>query len=145
MPAMTLAMSSLKGHPATPARAGRASFLVKEFDFVHLSAGDLLREERGNPSSQYGELISSYIKEGKIVPVEITVNLLLNAMNKSSKSGRSSFLVDGFPRNADNIEGWERVVGDKASVLGCLYLDCPESVMESRLLERDKTSGRTDE
>jgi UMP-CMP kinase len=116
--------------------------LVEEFDFVHLSAGDLLREERANPSSQYGELISSYIKEGKIVPVEITVQLLLNAMNKS---GRSAFLIDGFPRNADNLSGWERVVGKQAQVLGCLYFDCPEAVMEARLLERGKTSGRTDE
>jgi UMP-CMP kinase len=120
----------------------QCSNLVEEFDFVHLSAGDLLREERANAASQYGELISSYIKDGKIVPVEITVKLLLNAMNKS---GRSAFLIDGFPRNADNLAGWERVVGKQAQVLGCLYFDCPEAVMEARLLERGKTSGRTDE
>ena len=41
------------------------------------------------------------ITEGKIVPVEITVELLLNAMRKSASN---HFLVDGFPRSIDNYE-----------------------------------------
>ena len=51
--------------------------LLKEFGFVHLSAGELLREEQKS-GSENGELIDTYIREGKIVPVEITVNLLDN-------------------------------------------------------------------
>ena len=46
------------------------------YPFVHLSAGDLLREERKTPGSQYGELIDEHIKNGTIVPVEITCSLL---------------------------------------------------------------------
>ena len=45
--------------------------IIKDFPFEHLSAGDLLREERAS-GSENGDLIESYIKEGKIVPVEIT-------------------------------------------------------------------------
>lgn len=41
-----------------------------------MSAGDLLREERAREGSEFGQLIANYIKEGKIVPVEITINLL---------------------------------------------------------------------
>lgn len=48
---------------------------AQEYGFVHLSAGDLLRAERASGSKD-GDLIESHIKEGKIVPVEITVNLL---------------------------------------------------------------------
>ena len=48
---------------------------LKEFGFVHLSAGELLRQEQ-KCGSENGELIDTYIREGKIVPVEITVNLL---------------------------------------------------------------------
>lgn len=69
--------------------------LVKEFEFVHLSAGDLLREERNRPGSAYGELINNYIAEGQIVPMEITIALLHAAM---VKSGSKRFLIDGFPR-----------------------------------------------
>jgi adenylate kinase family enzyme len=48
----------------------------QKYGYTHLSAGELLRDERKNPDSQYGELIEKYIKDGKIVPVEITISLL---------------------------------------------------------------------
>lgn len=48
-----------------------------------LLAGDLLRAERERPGSEYGDLINNYIKEGKIVPMQITINLLKNAMVSS--------------------------------------------------------------
>ncbi len=81
--------------------------LAKTFDYVHLSAGDLLREERHRPGSQYGDLINHYIAEGLIVPMQITIGLLKNAM---LKSGKSRFLIDGFPRDiAQGIE-FERLV-----------------------------------
>ena len=53
---------------------------MEDFDFSHLSAGDLLRAEQDRPGSQYGELIRTCIKEGTIVPMEVTVKLLENAM-----------------------------------------------------------------
>lgn len=43
--------------------------LVRDFGFVHLSAGDLLREEQNREGSEFGELIKTYIREGKIVSV----------------------------------------------------------------------------
>lgn len=51
-------------------------FCTQNYSYTHLSAGDLLREERSRKGSEFGQLIDSYIKEGKIVPVEITINLL---------------------------------------------------------------------
>ena len=74
--------------------------LVKDHGFKHLSAGDLLREERDSGSPD-GDLINSIILEGKIVPVDITVNLIKKAMQKQGWTD-SKFLVDGFPRNEDN-------------------------------------------
>lgn len=58
----------------------------QKFGFVHLSAGDLLREERAKPGSEFGDLIEGHIKNGTIVPVEITCSLLERAM-KVSNSG----------------------------------------------------------
>lgn len=55
---------------------------MEAFGFKHLSAGDLLREERAREGSQFGALIEDYITNGKIVPVEITCSLLENAMIK---------------------------------------------------------------
>ena len=48
---------------------------MQKFGFVHLSAGELLRQERDSGSKD-GNLIQDCIKEGKIVPVAITISLL---------------------------------------------------------------------
>lgn len=83
-------------------------FITEKYGYVHLSAGDLLREERMKPNSKYGELIEKFIKDGKIVPVAITCSLLNNSM-QTSDSPHKRFLIDGFPRNQDNVDGWNEV------------------------------------
>jgi hypothetical protein len=55
----------------------------------------------------------SYIKDGKIVPVEVTVSLLSKAIFSSPSW---NFLVDGFPRNMDNFNGWFDAIGDECDV-----------------------------
>ena len=58
--------------------------LVAEKDFVHLSAGDLLRAEQSREGSKVGQMIKDYIKEGRIVPMEVTIGLLKAAMQEVS-------------------------------------------------------------
>ncbi|KAF9987008.1 hypothetical protein BGZ65_005422 [Modicella reniformis] len=113
--------------------------LVRDFGFVHLSAGDLLRIEQERPGSQYGELIKTHIKEGKIVPMEVTIALLENSM---LASGQSRFLIDGFPRKMDQALKFEETVVPSEFTL---YFECPEEVMLKRLMKRGETSGRADD
>ena len=82
----------------------QCSKIVEKFGYQHISAGDCLRAERKNPNSKNGALINQYIKEGKIVPVEITVKLLKKAMDASEKT---KFLIDGFPRSLDNLQAFD--------------------------------------
>jgi UMP-CMP kinase len=56
--------------------------LVRDYGFTHLSAGDLLRAEQDRKDSQFGDMIKDYIKSGRIVPMEVTVHLLENAMTE---------------------------------------------------------------
>jgi UMP-CMP kinase len=117
--------------------------LVRDYGFVHLSAGDLLREEQDKEGSEYGQLIKDYIKDGEIVPMEITVKLLENAIrSKSGKDTTDKFLIDGFPRKMDQAVFFEQSVCPSRCTL---FLDCPEDVMRERLLNRGKTSGRSDD
>lgn len=115
--------------------------IQEQFGYVHLSAGDLLRAERES-GSELADMINTYIKEGKIVPAEVTVRLLRQAMEKS---GSNKFLIDGFPRDLQNLECWKTQMSSLADVQFLLFLDCPHEVMTARLLERGKTSGRTDD
>ncbi|XP_078317843.1 UMP-CMP kinase-like [Crassostrea virginica] len=116
--------------------------IVREYGYVHLSAGDLLREERQRPGSQFGEEIETHIKNGTIVPVQITCSLLKRAMENS---GKDRFLIDGFPRNQDNLDGWNKEMSDVATVIRVLFFNCPEEVCVDRCLSRGKTSGRADD
>lgn len=82
------------------------------------------------------------------MPVEISLALLRDAMDRAfsnSDVGAPVFLVDGFPRNFDNLEGWARTMSRHASVLGALVFDCPAEELERRILSRGETSGRSDD
>lgn len=116
--------------------------LVQDKGFVHLSAGDLLREEQKRDGSKYGDLIAQCIKDGTIVPQEVTVALLEQAIQNGYKSGKNRFLVDGFPRKMDQAHTFEDTIVKSAFTI---FFECPEQVMLQRLLERGKTSGRTDD
>ncbi|XP_044726858.1 UMP-CMP kinase [Chrysoperla carnea] len=117
--------------------------IVKEFGFDHLSAGDLLRAERQTPGSPDGELIEQHIKEGKIVPVEITCRLIEKAMNVSKND---KFLIDGFPRNEDNLIGWNKQMSEKVQLLFVLFFECDEKTCTERCLSRGAAgSGRSDD
>lgn len=121
----------------------QCSMISKEYDYVHLSAGDLLREERQRPGSEYGEMIEEKIRNGEIVPVEVTCSLLHKAMQKS---GKERFLIDGFPRNQDNMDGWERVMSDKTKLLFVLFFECSREICTERCLRRGAAgSGRSDD
>jgi len=125
----------------------QCSKIVDHFGFIHLSAGDLLREERARPDSKYANLIEEYIANGKIVPVEITCSLLENAMIKTKKEcGKNSFLIDGFPRNEDNLSGWTKQMAAKVNLLFVLFFDGPTELFINRCLKRGQAgSGRTDD
>ncbi|KAF4581018.1 Uridylate kinase [Ophiocordyceps camponoti-floridani] len=119
--------------------------LVDQYAFTHLSAGDLLRAEQDRAGSQFGDLIRSHIKDGLIVPMEVTVQLLENAMTEAmARPGPrpARFLIDGFPRKLDQAYRFEGSVCEPSLVL---FYDCPENVLRDRLLERGKTSGRADD
>lgn len=125
--------------------------MVKDYGFCHLSAGDLLRAEQNREGSEFGALIQKCIKEGTIVPMEITVKLLENAMSSALEEvrsgdgwgeGRGRFLIDGFPRKMDQAVMFEEQVCPSSLVI---FFTTSEEVMLKRLLERGKTSGREDD
>ena len=44
------------------------------------------------------------------------------------KSGKEKFLIDGFPRNKNNLDGWNRMMGEKTQLQFVLFFDCDEQV-----------------
>jgi adenylate kinase family enzyme len=112
--------------------------LMKEFDLCHLSAGELLRKERQSGSPQ-GQLIESFLVEGKIVPVSMSLSLLKREMDNRRDQ---IFLIDGFPRNQDNVNGWDKDMKDCTEILGVLYFDCSEQVLTQAFSAADISVSR---
>ena len=92
------------------------------------------------------DTIEAHLTKGEIVPNEITVTLLKKAMeNATRRTGKINFLIDGFPRSLDNLEGWYETFGRDAELPTMLYFECPYDVLEQRILGRAKYSGRSDD
>jgi UMP-CMP kinase len=72
----------------------QCAHIVTDFGFVHLSAGDLLRDEQ-KKGGKTGEMIKKIIADGAIVPVAVTLGLLKDAMTEHQAAGRNRFLIDG--------------------------------------------------
>jgi adenylate kinase family enzyme len=122
--------------------------LVRDRAYVHLSAGDLLRDEVQSGSA-LGQECHAIMKEGKLVPQEVIIRLLREAMERAVAAAESAggalpvnVLIDGFPRALDQAGMFERLICAPELVL---FFDCPEDVMEARLLKRGESSGRADD
>lgn len=127
---------------------GTQSALMEEhYPVVHLSVGQLLRDEQSKEGSLHRDLIEQSLVAGQIVPVEISLQLVQEAMNEAASihGDQILFLIDGFPRNFDNVAGWARVMPETAALAAVLVYQCPLQVLEGRILERAKVSGRSDD
>ena len=116
--------------------------IVEKYNFIHFGAGDLLREEI-KKGTEEGKLIKSIMSEGKYVPAKITCGLIKKAMDIYGKE--KIFLIDGYPRNQDNIDAWEETFRNNYVLVASIILSCNEEELEKRLLERARTSGRIDD
>lgn len=122
----------------------QSDLLQQNYPTVHLSVGELLRNEQSKQDSPYREVIEQALVGGKIVPVEISLNLLRQAMQEQSEK-QVIYLVDGFPRNYDNLNGWCDIMNDSTALWSVLVYQCPLKVLEERILKRAEDSGRSDD
>lgn len=116
-----------------------------QLGWTHLSTGELLRAEleAGGPTAAS---IEQHMTAGQLVPNEITVTLLRDAMERITRTtGKTNFLLDGFPRSMDNLEAWYEIFGREAELPKMLYFECPYPILEKRILGRARYSGRSDD
>ncbi|KAG5563101.1 hypothetical protein RHGRI_005746 [Rhododendron griersonianum] len=81
-------------------------------------------------------MIKSFKMDGKLVPVEIVIELLHKAMHKR-KDGK--FLIDGFPRNEENRVAAENIMKIEPEFV--LFFECSTETMTKRLLNRNQIDG----
>ncbi|MFN3669593.1 MAG: nucleoside monophosphate kinase [Brevundimonas sp.] len=116
-----------------------------QLGWTHLSTGDLLRAElkAGGPTT---DLIRQYVDAGALVPDEIVVGPLKDAIERTiRRTGDLNFLIDGFPRSFGNMDAWHTVFGDDGDLPRMIYFECPLEVLTGRILGRAQYSGRSDD
>lgn len=116
-----------------------------QLGWVHLSTGELLRAEH-TQGGIHTAVIEKCLAEGVLVPDEIIVTLLKQAMETVTRTtGKTNFLLDGFPRSLSNLEAWFEGFGQETSLPKMLFFECPFEVLEQRILSRAKYTGRSDD
>jgi len=74
--------------------------IVEKYGLLHLSSGDILRQERA-AGSALGRKAQKYMDSGELVPDEVIVEMMAGAIKKTSESG---FVLDGFPRTVNQAD-----------------------------------------
>ncbi len=101
------------------------------------STGDLLRAKKKEDSEE-ARALAKTMAEGKLVTSSTVVKLMRDYMGKSRKN---IFLADGFPRSQENVDEWNKQLGDKVDVRFLLLFDLDGETMLKRLLYRASKSA----
>ena len=122
----------------------QASVLKEKFELVHISTGDVFRYNISN-QTELGTLANSYMDKGELVPDSVTINMLADEVDRSIDKAKG-YIFDGFPRTTAQAEALDNLLSEKGmQVDATIALEADEDELTARLLERGKTSGRTDD
>ena len=121
----------------------QASFLKEQFNLVHISTGALFRTNIKNETA-LGLLAKSYMDQGDLVPDQVTIDMLEAEVDQNPQA--EGFIFDGFPRTEAQAEALDIFLKEKnLSISATIALEAADDVLVERLLERGKSSGRTDD
>jgi adenylate kinase len=121
----------------------QSAFISEKYGLEHLSTGDLLRAEQ-KTQSDLGKLIESYISKGNLVPDDLIITMLAKVLD--TKKSNKGYIFDGFPRTTAQAKALKVMLADRNMIISVvLDLDVSEGELIARLLNRGKTSGRSDD
>jgi adenylate kinase len=129
--------------PPGAGKGTQSEFLIKTYNLFYISTGDILRKEIAN-KTKLGLEAQSIIASGGLVSDEIIVQIIEKTITDNPDS--NGFLFDGFPRTYIQAYILEGLMLKLNTSLTCLIsLEVPEEESVKRLMNRGKTSGRSDD
>jgi adenylate kinase len=129
--------------PPGAGKGTQAVGLAQRIAGAHISTGDIFRENVAN-ETELGKTAKQYMDAGKYVPDEVT-----NAMvrDRLTQPDAESFVLDGYPRTADQVGELDVILDDLGAKLDAVLLLVVEDREElvQRMIKRAETSGRADD
>tara|TARA_Y100001960_G_scaffold295908_1_gene340948 strand:- start:154 stop:735 length:582 start_codon:yes stop_codon:yes gene_type:complete len=132
----------LFGKPGS-GKGTQAEHLSEKYKLYHISTGDLFRKNISQ-NTNLGLLAQSYMDKGELVPDEVTIKMLENEIKENPQS--KGFLFDGFPRTIAQAESLDKFLKSiDMQINATIALDVDEEELISRIIDRGKTSNRSDD
>jgi len=129
--------------PPGSGKGTQSEKLIEKYKFKHLSTGDLLRSEIAQQTA-LGLEAKSLMDKGQLVPDEVVIGMISTALE--TYKGVNGFLFDGFPRTTAQAEALDKLLDfNKTSIGVVLFMQVPDEELISRMINRAKTSGRSDD
>tara|TARA_B110000495_G_scaffold135129_1_gene118320 strand:- start:62 stop:661 length:600 start_codon:yes stop_codon:yes gene_type:complete len=129
--------------PPGSGKGTQAEIIASEMELKHISTGDIFRKNI-KEKTELGVMAQAYMKDGKLVPDQLTINLLSNELDMCQSS--KGFIFDGFPRTLTQAESFDKLLSIKHIPISLVIsLEVSENELVYRLLERGKVSGRVDD
>jgi adenylate kinase len=129
--------------PPGSGKGTQSEKLIDKYGWIHLSTGNLLREEIAN-QTQLGLEAKNFIDKGQLVPDAVVIGMIRSALDANPQA--KGFLFDGFPRTVAQSEALDELLREKGSEITLvLALEVSREELVQRLLNRGKTSGRSDD
>lgn len=129
--------------PPGSGKGTQSEKLIQKYGLKHLSTGDLLRSEISRETA-LGLEAKKFMDKGQLVPDEVVIGMISSALDANPQA--KGFLFDGFPRTEAQAEALDKLLKLKQTEINCLLaLEVSEEELISRLLNRGKTSARSDD
>lgn len=129
--------------PPGSGKGTQSDKIVARFGLVHLSTGNLLRQEIAD-KTPLGTEAKNFIDKGQLVPDEVVIGMIDTMLEKHADA--KGFLFDGFPRTVAQAEALDKLLAlKKTSICKVLALEVSEEELVRRLVKRGETSGRSDD
>ncbi len=129
--------------PPGAGKGTQSELIIDKYKLVHLSTGDILRNEIANKTT-LGIEAQKIIEKGELVSDDIVIGMVKNKIEANIEG--NGFIFDGFPRTTEQAEALDRLLEENnTSISVMISLDVDEDELVKRLLKRAEEQGRKDD
>lgn len=129
--------------PPGAGKGTQATRISEKYQLIHLSTGDILREEIA-AETELGVEAKKNMDRGELVPDLVVINMIATKIDENKNA--NGFIFDGFPRSTAQAEALDTILVERGvSIAAMLALEVDNEHLMQRLLRRGRKSGRPDD